>query len=59
MLHSIPDCAEGGQLAKSRERDGGRGESISVADIMVNSGYVAGLALQCVVQLASVGSQRP
>ena len=40
VLHSIPDCAEGGQLAKSRERDGGRGESISVADIMVNSDRV-------------------
>ena len=26
VLHSIPDCAEGGQLAKSRERDGGRVE---------------------------------
>ena len=60
VLHSIPDCAEGGQLAESRERDGGRGESISVANIMVNSDRVlAGLALQCVVQLASVGSQRP
>ena len=40
VLHSIPDCAEGGQLAESRERDGGRGESISVADIMVNSDRV-------------------
>ena len=40
VLHSIPDCAEGGQLAKSRERDGGRGENISVADIMVNSDRV-------------------
>ena len=40
MLHSIPDCAEGGQLAKSRERDGGRGENISVANIMVNSDRV-------------------
>ena len=38
--HSIPDCAEGGQLAKSRERDGGRGESTGVADIMVNSDRV-------------------
>ena len=40
VLHSIPDCAEGGQLAKSRERDGGRGENISVANIMVNSDRV-------------------
>ena len=35
-LHSIPDCAEGGQLAESRGRDGGRSQSISVADIMVD-----------------------
>ena len=25
VLHSIPDCAEGGQLDESQERDGGRG----------------------------------
>ena len=60
VLHAIPDCAEGGQLAKSRERDGGRGENISVADIMVNSDRVlAWLGATTVVQPASVGSQRP